>query len=92
MITSSDLVRQTRSTMQARRRLLLAVIGALLLQFPSADFYYPAGRALWDLATGEVGDGPRSFWVAWAVAVIAAYTIVVYLVLTAMALLAKRVR
>ena len=78
--------------MRSRTRLLLAAIVALLLQFPFADFYYPAGWAVWDLATGEVGDGPRVFWVAWAAAVIAVYAVVAYLALTVVASVAKRAR
>jgi hypothetical protein len=81
---------KSRHTMRIRLRVLLAVIVALLLPFPGGIGYYPAGRALWDLAIGDVGEGPRSYWVLWATGVLAIYTGVVFLALTVVAVVREK--
>ena len=43
----------------------LSVPLALVAQTPDGRGYYPMGRAMWEMAFGDVGHGPRAFWLAW---------------------------
>lgn len=71
--------------------LLGAIIG-LVVPFPGARDYYPLGIALRDFLIGDIGHGPRVYWVAVAFAVWVVYAMVGFGIFRLMRFVAARFR
>ena len=70
------------------RHLPVSIVLALALPFPGERT--PVLVALASVIGGDVGHGPRSYWVAWDVGILAVYLGLVYVVILAVMILMRR--
>ena len=66
---------------------------ALLIQFPgTSGRYAPLGIVFWSLATEDVGEGERFYWLLVAVVVLAVYSSILFLIIWGLRIILRRLR